>query len=337
MDGQEQIEEGRKFHYEYRKQLTEGNFFSKSAYQALTGEKVKVRPGEYYAISNKEESGTFYLQSEATLLTNVNTGKEAAVTFMGYLHYNSLFTSDGNYVMSDEDYAALAAGNTPDWQEQVVFFKVDEESYEFAKAFYSAFVASMNAKSEIVSGYDRIARKQDMEAGETYWGDGEYGYISRKDYETPDFKRDWRFMPSIEIMDKNEVILTYGVFLMMFVFIVIVCLIAAMVIAYIRCLTVSINNRYVFDNLGRLGASPTFLKKEIRGQSSKIFLVPSVIGMSTMYLFMILILGMNDGYLRFSSSEVNGLLVCGLLLLTMAAVVTCVYRLTLRKMQRILS
>lgn len=334
MDGQQQIEEGRKFHYEYRERLVEGNFFSQSTYNALTGQNVVVKPGEYYAISDEEETGTYFLTTESTLLTNMNTGDTLPVAFQGFLHYYMLTSMDGNYVISDEDYARISRGNTPQWQENQVFFAVNEDSYEFGKAFYQAYVASMSEKSQIVSGYDRVSKKEYEDRGAVYWGDTEYGEINLKDYESPDFKRNWRFMPKIQIMDKNELFLTYGVFLMMFVFIVIVCLIAAMVIAYIRCLTICINNRYVFVDLKRLGASPDFLKKEIKRQSIQIFLVPGGIGMSAMYLLMVLILGMNDGYLRYTHSEASGLMVCFGMLVGMACVIACVYRVTVGSMKR---
>lgn len=79
MDGHSQVEEGGgKFHYEYHRQCAEGSFFSQSAYNSITGQNIQVKPGEYYGITTQEETGTYFLSEDATLLTNINTGKKCA-------------------------------------------------------------------------------------------------------------------------------------------------------------------------------------------------------------------------------------------------------------------
>lgn len=91
-------------------------------------------------------------------------------------------------------------------------------------------------------------------------------------------------MPKIRILDKNDFLQSFAVFLMMFLFIAIVCILAALVISYTRCQTIALNNRYIFDDLKRLGASPAFLKKEVRYQCGNVFKIPSIVGMTAIYL-----------------------------------------------------
>ena len=55
---------------------------------------------------------------------------------------------------------------------------------------------------------------------------------------------------------------------MMFLFIAIICSLAAMVICYTRCMTIALNNRYVFDDLKRLGAPPPFCGRKSGGRQA---------------------------------------------------------------------
>lgn len=119
---------------------------------------------------------------------------------------------------------------------------------------------------------------------------------------------------------------------MLFLFISIICILAAIVISYTRCMTITMNNRYVFDDLRKLGASPRFLKAEVRSQASKVFVIPCTVGMSAMYFLYTLILLANDG--KLTSSEIGGLGACLMILFLFAGVFYLVYRYTVRTMCR---
>ena len=127
-----------------------------------------------------------------------------------------------------------------------------------------------------------------------------------------------------------KVLRTFAVYLMMFLFISIICTLAALIISYTRCMTITLNNRYVFDDLRQLGASPAFLKREVRSQAGSVFRIPSLVGMGAMYFLYILIMLANDG--RLASRELAGLAACLGMLLLMSAVYYIVYRYTVRKM-----
>lgn len=102
-------------------------------------------------------------------------------------------------------------------------------------------------------------------------------------------------MPDFRILDQNDFLRTMAVFLMMFLFIAIICLMSALIICYTRCVTIALNNRYVFEDLQRLGASPAYLRRELRSQASRVFAVPAIVGMSAMYLLYCMIMFANDG------------------------------------------
>ena len=92
-----------------------------------------------------------------------------------------------------------------------------------------------------------------------------------------------------------------------------------MVIGYTRCQTIALNNRYLFDDLKKLGASSAFLTREVKSQCKKVFRTPSIIGISLMFLLYSLIMFGNDGALTYS--EIIGLFACAGSLLIVSLVI----------------
>ena len=134
------------------------------------------------------------------------------------------------------------------------------------------------------------------------------------------------------MLEKTDFMRTFSVFLMMFLFIFLICVTAACVISYTRCQTIAWNNRYVFDDLKKLGAPPAFLKKEIRRQCCTVIRTPSIIGITGMSMLYTMIMFANDG--RISMSEVKGLGVCGLVILGIALLLYAVYYGTVKVLAR---
>lgn len=157
--------------------------------------------------------------------------------------------------------------------------------------------------------------------------------MSRLSYDRPDttdFRTYWAYMPKSRILDRSDFVKNFAVFLMMFLFIAIICSLAAMIISYTRCMTIALNNRYIFDDLKRLGAPPAFLLKEIRGQAGPVFKIPASAGMILMYLVYALMMFGNDG--KLTESEIAGLAGCLLILAAIALVYYLVYRCTVKSM-----
>ncbi len=171
------------------------------------------------------------------------------------------------------------------------------------------------------------------EADEVYWGDTDS--MSKISFDAPDasdFRLYWAYMPKIRILDQNDFLRSFAVYLMMFLFISIICTLAALIISYTRCMTITLNNRYVFDDLRRLGAPPAFLVREVKSQAGTVFRMPSVVGMTAMYLLYVMLMFGNDGQLVMG--EIAGLGACLIILLVMACIIYAVYRITVRKMCR---
>lgn len=326
-------DDGKKYHIEYVPMHVETKILSEDAYYAITGQEVDVKPGTYLSLTDQEETSP-YTNSSAKELTNMVTRKQINTTFAGYLHYDLLTDDVGCCVLDNDDYAKISEGLTDDWKGRMVRFNVDgQDSYQFADAFYDLYVSSFDENCEYPSFYDRVVKIRENEAGETYWGDTDL--MTKVNYERSDsfeFRQYWAYRPNFRILSRNDYLRNMAVMLMMFLFIFIVCFITALVVCYTRCQTIALNNRYVFDDLKKLGATPDFLSGEVRSQCNKVFKVPTIVGMFAMYLFYAMILYGNDG--KIHTNEWLTLAVCLVILVAIGMVVYAVYKASVRSLKR---
>lgn len=326
-------DDGKKYHIEYVPMRVETKILSEDAYYAITGQEVDVKPGTYLSLTDQEETSP-YTNSSAKELTNMVTRKQINTTFAGYLHYDLLTDDVGCCVLDNDDYAKISEGLTDDWKGRMVRFNVDgQDSYQFAAAFYDLYVSSFDENCEYPSFYDRVVKIRENEAGETYWGDTDL--MTKVNYERSnsfEFRQYWAYRPNFRILSQNDYLRNMAVMLMMFLFIFIVCFITALVVCYTRCQTIALNNRYVFDDLKKLGATPDFLSGEVRSQCNKVFKVPTIVGMFAMYLFYAMILYGNDGKIHIN--EWLTLAVCLVILVAIGMVVYAVYKASVRSLKR---
>lgn len=337
MDGMADIgggQEGDKIIEEYWEMMGEGKFFSESGFRELTGTEVTVEPGTYLAVTNDEESAHM-IRTNCKIFTNMSTRNTLPTSFAGYVHYNMLVVADkGYYVLNDADYVQIAEGAGGEWRGVMHAFNVDgEDDYRFADRFLHALVESMDESCNISSFYDRVYKTASNERGLEYWGDSDTSMFQSFDPDRlgdADFRLYWEYIPKSTMLEKTDFMRTFSVFLMMFLFIFLICVTAACVICYTRCQTIALNNRYVFDDLKKLGAPPTFLKKEIRRQCCTVIRTPSIIGITGMSMLYTMIMFANDG--RFSVSEVKGLGACSLVIIGIALLLYAVYHGTVRSL-----
>lgn len=335
MDGMKYKEDGNRFYYEYEGLKSEGEFFSESGFRELTGMSVTVEPGTYLAVSDSGNSVySRQLTTDSTLLTNMVTRETLDIRFADYVCYDLLVGEINYYVLSDADYEKIAEGITEEWSGRMAVFNADgEDDYRFADRLFRTLISSFDKSCEMPSYYDRVQKISENEKGEIYWGDTEeIGEVSFDRPDSSEFRMFWRYMPKFRILDQNDFLRTYAVFLMVFLFIFLICITAACVICYTRCQTIALNNRYVFDDLRKLGAPPAFLKQEIKRQCCTVIRTPSIIGIFTMTLLYTMIMYANDG--KILMSEVAALGICGILILLIILLIYAVYRLTVRVLAR---
>lgn len=337
LDGRRQVEEenSRAFHYEYAALKQQGKFISESSFEKITGQSLDVKPGTYLGINNEEETALYVLEENASKLTNMVSRQEWNVTYGGTLHYGLLLDEIGYYVLDNKDYQEFSEGLTDVWKGKMFLFNADgEDHYAFATELFHTFVASFDKDCETINAYDPVAKIAANEKGEPYWLDINEDAlpISFSAPDSTDFRQSWTYMPIIRILDQNDFLQSFAVFLMMFLFIAIICIIAAMVISYTRCQAITLNNRYIFDDLRRLGASPEFLAREVRNQCRSVFQLPAIIGMTIMYFLYCMIMYANDGKMTFE--EIAGLGICLVVLGAIALIIYGVYRKTTQSLKK---
>lgn len=62
---------------------------------------------------------------------------------------------------------------------------------------------------------------------------------------TWDFRSNWKYAPRFRVLDYYDFLTSFAVFLVLFMFIAIICFAAVLIIGYIRCITIAMNNRQV--------------------------------------------------------------------------------------------
>lgn len=112
--------------------------------------------------------------------------------------------------------------------------KTYDDYAKLQKKFYDGIeiVVHSDKACEIPNYYNRIVEMTADKKGKTYWVDTcDTSDINYQNTESFEFKLDWRYTPMFRILDIMEFNTNFAVFLMLFIFIAIICLAAVFVIA----------------------------------------------------------------------------------------------------------
>ena len=320
-------EDGKHWHDEYIPICIEKRVISEDTWNTLTGENIDVLPGTYLCITNQEETALSIISS-AKHITNMVTRTQISTQYAGLLHYDLMTDMRGYCVLDNTDYALLSEGLTDDWKGRIVSFNVDgKDSYPFADALFHRMVSCFDENCFTAVYHDRITTIRAEEQGIADWQASDpMMRIDPAEADSLTFRQNWEYIPRFRILSMNDFLLSTSVFLMMFLFIFIVCILTVLIICYTRCQTIALNNRYIFDDLKKLGASPNFLDREVRSQCGSVFRVPAVVALIAVYLFFILLLYGNDGQLVYS--EIVSLGACLGIEAALSILIYGVYRVT---------
>lgn len=335
-DGMVQIEQdngalGTTYTTEYRAVASGATFFSESAWNTLTGQRVDLAPGTCANVLDDEGGSEYRSGGDVTLVTNMVTGESLPVTPAEPLPFTMLL---GCYVLDDADYASIAAGLTDPWQETWVFFNVAEvdASYPFAKALFNEIVDRSGDEVLQLDAYNLVNKTLAEKVGETYLFDREnltalgFPAMEREDRDSTEFRNYWLYMPQFRVLDQNDFVTTMAVFLMLFIFIALICFAAVIVISFTRCMTIALTNARVYDDLRHLGAPNRYLFRSVKEQVSRVFAVPAMVGTAVISAFYTMILYFNDN--RFTPGELAGMGTCAIVIALLSLVLYGVYRFT---------
>ena len=190
---------------------------------------------------------------------------------------------------------------------------------------------------EQFDAYDQVEEILAQQAGETYYYDRDHLEDAGSeviDYDLRDssnFRLYWKYMPQFRVLDQADFVKTMAVFLVLFIFIAIVCFAAVIVIAFTRCMTIALTNAKVYDDLRHLGAPRAYLYRSVKGQVSRVFLVPALVGTVLIYAFYTMIMYFNGDPDGITASEGMGMAACLAVVAAVSLLLYGVYRLTLRK------
>ena len=306
-------------------------FLSESTYRALTGETLELEPGQVSGVLDATGDGRGRFGAEIHLVTNYITGQQLNVTPVEPRSNDLLF---GHFILDDGDYQTITQGLPNSWLENMVFFNVKncEDTYDFAKALFNRIVDASGPEVAVLDAWDPIERDRDIqEEGHYYFDDYYFTYDQRN---SSDFRLYWQYMPQFRVLGKADFVKTTAVFLILFIFIAVVCFAAVFIIAYTRCMTIALTNRQVYEDMGKLGAPNAYLFRSVRGQVSRVFLVPAIVGTGLIYAFYTMIMFFNDN--RLTAQELAGMAMCLLVVAGISALFYGFYRLTLRQVCRAL-
>lgn len=334
IDGEKYIETegpmGTTYTEEYTKTLRESRFFSVSAWNALTGDDLVLQSGE--SAATLDVYGGF---AQIGLVTNPVTRKELSVHTVDQPIQSDLLRDIR--VLSDEDYAQITQGLTPDWQEVQVVFNAENDNYAFAKKLFHTIIKHSGEEAARIAGYDRIVRENKIANGEIYFLDpespsrDEFPAIKPSNPDSSDFRMNWMYMPKFRILDDSDFVSNFAVYMLLFAFVAILCFAAVSVILYTRSQTLILSNMWVYEDLHKLGASNTYLRKTSKEQVKRVFLAPLVIGTLLILAFYTLILVGNGGDGMIDSAERIGFVSCLGLVAVMSAAFYGLYRTTVKK------
>lgn len=326
---------------EYRQIASGITVFSESAWNTLTGQDLDMLPGTCANVLDDEGGSEYLSGGDVTRITNMVTGQSLSVTPVEPLRFTMLL---GCYVLDDADYARITTGLTDLWQETWVFFNVADvdASYPFAKALFNETVDRSGPEVEVFDAWDPVQREREIaEKGSynydnpTYLAENGLSVIDYENRDIMEFRSYWLYMPQFRVLDRNDFVTTMAVFLMLFIFIALICFTAVMVISFTRCMTIALTNARVYDDLRHLGAPRSYLFRSVKGQVSKVYLVPAVVGTTVICAFYAMILYCNDN--RFTPGELAGMGTCAVVIVALSLVLYGVYRFTRKRVCRSLS
>ncbi|WDV45698.1 ABC transporter permease [Clostridiaceae bacterium M8S5] len=324
----------RKYDYVYKEKYETNEFFRLSDFNKVANMDLKLLPGQYYTIiiSSMSES-RFRRFNDLNKATNPINDTSIDLSYKGNVEF-SPFVIEGTYkyVISDKDYDLLVADLPEKNIETFVLFNVPKQgdNYSFAKEFRDEIIT--RSSKDVAKGvyYNEYRKIRYLKEGKEY---GNHESINLS-CDNNQLFLSWKYYPKFSILNKQDLLKNMAVYLMLFIYISIICFVAVGVISYTRCITIATNSKALFKNLKRLGANTSYINKCIKNQLKKIFILPMVFGSIMPYMFFVFIT-FGDGSIISSDYLVLGI---NLITILLAAIyVYGLYRFSLRKFKEVIT
>lgn len=284
---------------EYFEKLYYYECISASQYSKLTGKDAAVDVGHYRQIVSSSMKENIYNKFGDTSRLYFADGKDyLPVQYDGNDIYHSLvrsmgFDNDARFILNDQDYEALRENLDSARIIRQILFDVAESGrpYEFSEKLYEMFCSRATPDMDYIAAYN-------LYPAQIYGEEYSYDMPAVYDGTRPALATDWVYSPVIvPILEENQ-LMSRAVFLLLFLYISVICLAAQSVILYTRSQNVALGSRQIFADLEKLGANRKFKYRLLKVQIRKAFLLPTALGCTLIYLYQFMILWQNDGALE---------------------------------------
>lgn len=323
-----------KITHDYIDKIGYDEFFSESDFNKVSGKNVHVNPGEYLTIIGYESAENIYEKfNNVNKITNPVTQICQKIKYAGTITFEPFFKNGTTkHVISDEDYKRHIKSLPIENFEEFVLFNVKNpnKTYVFANKLKNEIIKRSSETAAVTPHYDEYEKKLALEKGKKYYADKHVNLSS----DNNQLFLDWKYYPSFGVLNRQDSIKNMAVYLMLFIYITIICLTAVAIISYTRSITIAINNKTLFHDLKNLGANNKYIEKCIKVQLKKIFTIPTIVGSITIYLFYFLILYGNSGSI--SSSEYIALGINLGIIVIVSFFMYLIYRISLKKIKKII-
>lgn len=310
-------------------------FFSCETYNILTGQNANVPSGSYKTVTPVDYKATVWDYIDGLYeIFNPDTGEKLPLSFDGALECPDLYAMSQPYayVINDGDYAAITKGLSLEYQEQVIQFGTEDfaASYDFAEDLLDRYIGHASDISCHIGNYDAWEEQLAEKQGE------EYDYAIKPDYsaDSSDLLSDWKYAPQLNIIIKQDYMQLIGIYVMLCLYIFIICLSAAAVMNYVRSISIAESNKNLFYNLERLGADEAYRMVILKNQLAKIFKYPAALGCLLGMMCSAAMSWTNDR--RFTPDEIRTLAIMAGIALLILAFLYVVYTFSKRAAWRII-
>ena len=306
----EDMDENNNLIEEYKEKYFYYECISAAQFEAVTGIKTEIAEGHYKEIQMGTARENIYNKfGDMTRLYLQNEEDYIPMEFDGLETYHSLvrgvgFDSEARYIINDADYEKLKAGVRDDKIMRQVLFDIEDsdQSYAFCEELYEQFCSRASESMNYIAAYNGYQAKV---LGE------DYGYNMQGIYDgkRPALEPDWLYRPIVLPLERENAAMRRAIFLLLFVYIAVICLASESIILYTRSQNVALKNSQIFKDLEKLGANKKYLRRLLKSQIGKCFILPTVMGCLLMFIYEILIMWQNDGIMTAGEWGITGVMV----------------------------
>lgn len=317
----------------YRDKETAALFVSESDFEKLSGQDIMAAHGTYQTVTTTGYNGFFEYEDGLQEAMNPDTGKTYPLTYGGTVESDVLapFSEPFAYVVCDEEYREMTEGVKEAYKEMIISFNAVnvEDSYDFAKDLLAQYTERATDLSNHMGYWDIWAQKRADEAGEAYG----YGDKINMTIDNNMLLDNWKYAPAFNIITVQDSMQMISVYVMLCLYIFIISLAAVSVMAYVRSISVAVDNKGLFESLTKLGADTRYKRNVLKKQIARIVQYPGMIGCVLGFVFAFVMDFMNDGMI--SALEIKALASLAVMLLGMGMILYTVYKYAMYKAEKI--